>query len=347
MLLRSLYLILITLAVTASNCFGSDRVVIAGQGGSAPLVGNTLHALVLAAATGSDFLAQQLVMTKDDHLVAFDDIHIGNMTNVASIFPERKREDGNFYVIDFNLAEIQQLSKTGVDFEATMDLRIPSFKDILLLTRKLEKELKRTIGIYPEIKKPWFHAKEGKDISSSTLKMLKRYGYNGKNDAVYLACFDADELQRIHKTLMPAMGLELKLVQFIDANNGEETQRQENKSLSSYNYDWMFTQFGLKLLSSYADAIGLKQSILIDDQNNSVLSDYTTAAQGLGLQLHIIMATNNNDESYYQLFESSDAEALITGNWSEAVTYLKQHRSDVAQATDKMKTETEDSIPLN
>ncbi len=347
MLLRSLYLILITLAVTASNCFGSDRVVIAGQDESAPLVGNTLPALVLAAATGSDFIAQQLVMTKDDHLVACDDIHIGNITNVASIFPERKREDGNYYVIDFNLAEIQQLSKTGVDFEATMDLRIPSLEDILLLTQKLEKELKRTIGIYPEIKKPWFHAKEGKDISSSTLKMLKRYGYYGKNDAVYLACFDADELQRIQKTLMPAMGLELKLVQLIDANTGEETQRQENKRLVSYNYDWMFTQFGLKLLSSYTDAVGLKQSMLIDDQANNVLSDYTTAAQGLGIQLHVLMTIDNSNEAFFQLYESFNAEALITGNWSEAVNYLKQYRSDVAQATDTMKTETEGSIPLN
>ncbi len=347
MLLRSLYLILITLAVTASNCFGSDRVVIADQDESAPLVGNTLPALVLAAATGADFLAQQLVMTKDDHLVALDDVQLGNMTNVASIFPERKREDGNFYAIDFNLAEIQQLSRTRVDFEAAMDLRIPSFEDIILLTQKLEKEFDRTIGIYPEIKKPWFHAKEGKDISSSTLKMLKRYGYKGKDNAVYLACFDADELQRIQKKLMPAMGLQLKLVQFIDVNDGEETKRQENKRWMSYNYDWMFTQFGLKLLSSYADAIGLRQSMLFDDLNTLVLSDYTTAAQGLGLQLHAIMASTTTDEPFHQLFETSHAEALITGDWSGAVMYLKQYRNDVAQATDKVKTETEGSIPLN
>ena len=40
------------------------------------------------------------------------------------------------------------------------------------------------------------------------LKVLKEYGYTGKNDKVYLQCFDANELKRINGELMPAMGMD-------------------------------------------------------------------------------------------------------------------------------------------
>ncbi len=328
----------------ASNCYGSESVVIAGQDDNAPLVGNTLPALVLAAATGTDYIAHQLVMTKDDHLVALDTILLGNATNVASIFPERKREDGNYYAVDFSLVEMRQLSRVGADFEAAMDLRIPSFEDILLLTEKLEKELGRKIGIYPEIKNPWFHAREGKDISNSALKMLKRYGYKSTDDAVFLACYDPDELQRIHKTLMPAMDMDILLVQILDTNSGEETKRQNINDWVSYNYDWMFTNSGLKLLSSYIDAIGLKQSMFLDDQMNLVLSDFMSATQASGMQVHAILDGEMGLDSFYK---KSNVEALVTGDWSETVEYLKKNRSEVAQATNTLNTETEGTTPLN
>ncbi|MDI5823423.1 contractile injection system protein, VgrG/Pvc8 family, partial [Salmonella enterica subsp. enterica serovar Kentucky] len=40
----------------------------------------------------------------------------------------------------------------------------------------------KNIGIYPEIKAPWFHHQEGKDIAAKTLEVLKKYGYTGKQD---------------------------------------------------------------------------------------------------------------------------------------------------------------------
>ncbi|XPE65678.1 glycerophosphodiester phosphodiesterase family protein [Shigella flexneri] len=46
---------------------------------------------------------------------------------------------------------------------------------------------------------------------SKTLEVLKKYGYTGKDDKVYLQCFDADELKRIKNELEPKMGMELDL----------------------------------------------------------------------------------------------------------------------------------------
>ncbi|XNM44983.1 glycerophosphodiester phosphodiesterase family protein [Escherichia coli] len=69
----------------------------------------------------------------------------------------------------------------------------------------------KNIGIYPEIKAPWFHHQEGKDIAAKTLEVLKKkYGYTGKDDKVYLQCFDADELKRIKNELEPKMGMDLQ-----------------------------------------------------------------------------------------------------------------------------------------
>ncbi len=338
-----------------SRSYGGDKIVIADQD-STPLVGNTLHALVFAATTGANFIEQHLVMTKDDHLVALNDLYLGDKTNVVSLFPERKREDGNYYVIDFNLAELQQLSRSGFDFEASMDIRIPSFEDILILIGKLEKELGTTIGIYPEIKHPWFHLREGKDISSIILQTLKRFGYSDIEDAVFLGCHDAEELQRIHKTLMPALDMDLQLVQLIDLNDGTETKYRENNDWVAYNYDWMFTQSGLKVITSYADAIGLKHSLLLDDQGNLKLENYTSAIQRLGMQLHVSgiqqeTVASSDESGFDQLLElvyfTANAEAISTGNWIGTQHFLETKRNNVAKATDKLKTETEGSSPLN
>lgn len=71
--------------------------------------------------------------------------------------------------------------------------------------------------------------------------MLKKYGYTGKDDKVYLQCFDADELKRIKNELEPKMGMELNLVQLIAYTDWNETQqKQPDGSWVNYNYDWMF-----------------------------------------------------------------------------------------------------------
>ena len=63
--------------------------------------------------------------------------------------------------------------------------------------------MNKNIGIYPEIKYPQFHRSEGKDISKKTLEILKKYGFNSKNDKIYLQSFDNNELKRIKNDLFP------------------------------------------------------------------------------------------------------------------------------------------------
>ncbi|EGK22168.1 glycerophosphoryl diester phosphodiesterase domain protein [Escherichia coli DEC15A] len=79
---------------------------------------HTLPAKAMAYAQGADYLEQDLVMTKDDHLVVLHDHYLDRVTDVADRFPDRARKDGRYYAIDFTLDEIKSLKFTeGFDIE--------------------------------------------------------------------------------------------------------------------------------------------------------------------------------------------------------------------------------------
>lgn len=201
---------------------GQDKLVIAHRGASGYLPEHTLAAKAMAYAQGAHFIEQDLVMSKDGHVVVLHDHHLDTVTNVAEKFPNRARADGRYYVIDFTLAELRELavserftSSDGTKvpvYEQRFPLgkasfRIATFAEEIELVQGLNQSTGGTVGIYPEIKSPAFHRGEGKDISAAVLRVLKAYGYGEASDRAYLQCFDAGELQRIHGELLPAMNM--------------------------------------------------------------------------------------------------------------------------------------------
>nr|WP_256254764.1 glycerophosphodiester phosphodiesterase family protein [Treponema phagedenis] len=79
--------------------------------------------------------------------------------------------------------------------------KLHTFEEEIEFIQGLEKSTGKKIGIYPELKAPWFHHKEGKDISVAALTALKKYGYTKETDPVYLQTFDYNELKRIKTEL--------------------------------------------------------------------------------------------------------------------------------------------------
>ena len=294
-------LILAVLALTASiSCAApaatvgevagtSKALVIAHRGASGYLPEHTLAAKAMAYAQGADYIEQDLVMTKDDRLVVLHDRHLDTVTNVADLYPNRSRDDGRFYVIDFTLDEIRQLSvserfetKNGAESAVFADrfplwkssFRVNTFEEEIELVHGLNESTGRSVGIYPEIKSPAFHLAEGKDISSATLAVLKRYGYTDISDPVFLQCFDAAELQRIDADLMPQMDMHVPLVQLMDA---------------SAQYDWMLGDDGMQRVAAYADGIGPSVRLLIAPDSvpeNIKFTALVTKAHAAGLLVH-------------------------------------------------------------
>lgn len=266
-LMASMVLVMSVSAIAQTN----SKVVIAHRGASGYLPEHTLPAKAMAYAQGADFLEQDLVMTKDNQLVVLHDHYLDRVTDVADRFPDRARADGRYYAIDFTLDEIKSLKFTeGFDIVdgkkvqsypnrfpmGTSDFRVHTFQEEIEFIQGLNKSTGKNIGIYPEIKSPWFHQQEGKDISTRTLEVLKDYGYTTKDANVYLQCFDANELKRIKNTLQPKLGMDLKLIQLIAYTDWNETQEQKpDGSWVNYSYDWMFEPDSMKEVAKYADGI--------------------------------------------------------------------------------------------
>lgn len=255
----------------------NHKVVIAHRGASGYLPEHTLPAKAMAYAMGADYLEQDIVLSKDNVPIVIHDIHLETVTDVKLKFPKKKRNDGRFYVIDFTFDELKQLnvsermnpiSRKAVFPDRfpifTSTFRLHSLQEEIELIKGLNKSTKKNIGIYPEIKGPVFHQKEGKDISKIVLKILNDYGYKTKNDCCILQCFDAQEVKRIRNEFKS----ELFLVQLMEFKKDEET---------------------LEEISTYADGIGpwYKQIIMGKDKNgNWLISDLVEKAHKYNLKVH-------------------------------------------------------------
>ncbi|MCA9216274.1 MAG: hypothetical protein KDB27_24565, partial [Planctomycetales bacterium] len=92
-----------------SLAMAEPTIVIAHRGASGYLPEHTLPAKALAYGMGADFLEQDVVLSRDGVPIVLHDIHIDTVTDVAKKFPNRKRGDGRFYAIDFDVAELKTL----------------------------------------------------------------------------------------------------------------------------------------------------------------------------------------------------------------------------------------------
>lgn len=258
-------------------------LVIAHRGASGYLPEHTLEAFILAYSQGADFIEQDLVLSKDNVPIVLHDIHLETVTDVEQVFPSRGRDDGRFYALDFTLAELKTLrvherqDKNGKQvfpgrFNGQSDFRIASFEEQLDLMKQLNRQFGKKVGIYPEIKSPAWHKKQGRDISKIVLSILRKYNLDDHEKPVYVQCFDFDETKRLRNEL----GAKVKLVQLIGENDWAE---------SSTDYDILRSPMGLKKIAQVADGIGPWIPQLID-LNGMKPTSLTVDAKKAGLAIH-------------------------------------------------------------
>ena len=92
-----------SLQVAQAQSDATGKVVVAHRGASAYLPEHTLQAAAMAYAMGANYQEQDVVMTRDDHLIVWHDLTLDRNSDVRHKFPGRAREDGRHYVIDFTL----------------------------------------------------------------------------------------------------------------------------------------------------------------------------------------------------------------------------------------------------
>lgn len=320
--IEPLFVLLFALSCEMVNA--ETPIVIAHRGASGYLPEHTLAAKALAHGMGADYLEQDIVLTKDDQPIVLHDIHLDTVTNVAEVFPARRRDDGRYYAIDFTVAEVKQL-RLSERFDAktkapvfpkrfpphTSYFTVPTLAEELELIQGLNKSSGHEAGIYTEIKAAAWHRKEGKDISKIVLAVLERYGYSERSDLAYVQCFDATETKRIRQDLH----CRLKLVQLLGANDwkkaGDDFDRQElTKSMSE--------------IAEYADGIGPRMSDVVrrrGDKGDVFVTSLVEVAHEQGLVVHpyTLRADEMPDYtgSFDELVELFFADAQVDGFFTD------------------------------
>jgi len=338
MLVRRLPLALVLLFILfCSQVYGVTKIVIAENGAGNDLIEHTLPAIAIAATKNVDYLELHLVMTADDELMVYRDLTLNRLSNIGKVFPERCRADGNYYVIDFTLSEIRQLRLRNV-FEtspSSLSLGIPTLKEALSLIRKLETLLNKQIGVALEIEDPRFHRNSGKDIANATLDTLTLFDYTSEESKLYLQCCDPDELQRIHNQLLPEKQMHLPLIQLIVYNDKSKTKQLSDKK-EPYNYEWMFTNIGLRMLASYAAAIALPTSAIVDQDGTLLMNQYIDEVHKYGIKVLAYSVSVDKDKfpsfatNFPTLLKFYYKETNIDGLYTDSFTEVVQHNEQLA-----------------
>jgi glycerophosphoryl diester phosphodiesterase len=332
--------IIIIMALAAAACSKqsdvSGRIVIAHRGASAYLPEHTLECKAMAYAMNPDFIEQDVVLSKDNRAIVIHDTHLDTVTDVAKIFPGRKRSDGRYYVIDFTLDEIKRLTvferidlKTGKQVFAgrfPADKKIPfklsTLEEEIELIQGLNKSTGKNIGIYPELKSPRFHTAEGKDIAKTVIEILAKYGYDKRDSRCYVQSFDPECLKYVRNTLKS----DLKLVQLVADNSWDETP--------GVDYSKMLTDEGLKEIASYADGVGPWLEQIIRPEGNSFTVDPVSArARKLKLKVHpytfrkdqLPSFVKSADEYHEIIFVRADVDGLFSDFPDVTADFLKRN----------------------
>ena len=306
-------------------------IVIAHRGASGYLPEHTLPAKALAAGMGADYLEQDVVLTRDGVPIVLHDIHLDTVTDVAERFPGRARPDGRYYAIDFTLEEIRTLlvrerfsHKTG---QPVFSKRFPhvasrftlhTLAEEIAFVQGLTRSLGRTFGIYPEIKQPAFHRREGQDISAIVLRVLEESGYRSKEDACYVQCFDEPETERCRRELK----CPLRVIQLLEEKDWKPLLAAPRRA---------DLDAALAKVAGYADGIGPPVSLLVSEFRSDgtfAATELAAAAHHHGLAIH--PWTLRRDElpksvpSFDRLMEILFGEVRVDGAFSDFSDLTRQ-----------------------
>jgi glycerophosphoryl diester phosphodiesterase len=293
---------------------GTAPDVLGHRGASGYRPEHTLAAYQLAIDKGADFIEPDLVVTKDGVLIARHEpalailntdgtVNTGNTTtNVATIakFADRKKTvvlDGTsvtgWFAEDFTLAEIKELKAierlSFRDQSFNGQFEIPTLTEIITLVKGVEASTGKKIGIYPETKHPTYSLSEATYVGTTTkinrnlgqilIDTLKANNFTDPS-RIFIQSFEVSNLKELNDTIMPAAGVNIPLVQLLDAKdidiNGKiiESQPYDFKvSNNTLTYGDLRTSEGLANVAKYADAIGPWKRMIVSVKGTDANSD--------------------------------------------------------------------------
>jgi glycerophosphoryl diester phosphodiesterase len=315
-------LLALFLSLSALTAAEPRPLIIAHRGASGYLPEHTLAAKALAYGQGADYLEQDVVLSKDGVPVIFHDTHIDTTTDAPKKFPGRQRADGRFYALDFTLAELKQLDvserfnpKTGkAAFPRRFPVGVGSFSVVTLeeeirFIQQLNRSTGRNVGIYPELKAPAWHRKEGQDLATAVLPILRRYGYDAKDSACFVQCFELAEIKRLRGEL----SWKGKLIMLLGG---------KGQGAGDTDFTYLQTDAGLAELAKLVDGIGPPLSSYVTGKSPAErkVTDLAARARKAGLLSHpytlradeLPPCVTTVDELLRVLFDEAKVDGVFT-----------------------------------
>ncbi|MFL1897464.1 glycerophosphodiester phosphodiesterase [Aquimarina sp. 2-A2] len=368
--LKTIFILTLSVAVFSSYSCGSaddeneenpplniqKPLVIAHRGAQSILPEHTLEAYSKAIAMGADYIEPDLVMTKDSVLIARHEPFMSGTTNVSELpeFAHLKttkildgKEITDWFASDFTLAQIKALraKQARADRSDQFDglFEVPTFEEIITLAKTTKSRTGNPIGLYPEMKHPYFHKQLDMAIEDALLSALEKAGLNNEEAPVFVQCFEVAPLQYINERST------VKLVQLISTYavkaDGSLDFTVPDGDFISYaapfdfyaagdtrTYEFFTTEEGMRFTASYADGIGPWKPFIISykqdtDGTLSLLpsTNFVTLAHQFDLQVHPYTFRNEdekwstNPEEEYHLFFDAGVDGVFTDYTDEAV----------------------------
>ncbi|MEU0380570.1 glycerophosphodiester phosphodiesterase [Streptomyces cyaneofuscatus] len=279
--------------------------VIGHRGASGYRPEHTLGSYQLALDLGAHIVEQDLVPTKDGHLVCRHENDITATTDVAD-HPEfagrktTKKIDGvsytGWFTEDFTLAELKTLRATeripGNRPDNTLyDGRwtVPTFEEVLRWADQEGRKRKRPVWLYVETKHPTYFRSLGLGLEEPLARLLRRYGRDRRNAPLILQSFEPSSVQRLARLVDTPR---IVLLSGPTTRPWDFVESGDPRTVAD-----LVTPAGLKWIASYAQGIGPTLDLVIPKDAAGRLTTPTTLvkdAHARGLLLHPYTLRNEN-----------------------------------------------------
>jgi glycerophosphoryl diester phosphodiesterase len=289
---------------TANPRAASEPLVIGHRGASGYRPEHTLASYDLAIRMGADYVEPDLVSTKDGVLVARHENEISGTTDVAERpeFADRRTmkvidggEVTGWFTEDFTLAELKTLRAK----ERLPELRqrntlydgryeVPTLQEVIDLVQEASRDLRRTIGIYPETKHPTYFDSIGLSLEEPLVRALRRNGLARRNAPVFIQSFETSNLRELNDSVA------VPLVQLIDSQGAPFDLVTKGDPRT---YDDLATPEGLREIATYADGVGPAKGRIVPrdaDGNLGEPTSFVDDAHAEGLEVHPWTFRNEN-----------------------------------------------------